>query len=308
MVRLFSKRHEEAIFEKKLGLSLPRKLRQRIWFVLEQFNFSYHYNPDPMNSWTETTDVLTQIEAELCRRYGVEKLTALDDNDNKIDVELKGFIKGAYPAQVLDTIELFYHDIPEDGRFNFQKELNNILEEENSQWRLVDGQFFKMDSDFLSMKVIAEAFELLKAEGYEGALDEFKEAHNELLAGDHKGAVHKACNSFESVLKTLLGRESGNASLLIRELVNTDFYSDLPDNFGRSFGEQVFNSLPFLRNRLGAHGQGEEVVEVPKSYAELALHLAGSFILLVIKNSLSKSDSVERIEEKEPDDEDNLPF
>jgi len=307
MIRLFSKRHEEAIFERKLGLSLPRKLRQRVWFTLEKFNFSYQYNPDPMSNWTETTDVLTQIEEELCRRYGVERLTALDDNDNKVPVKLKGFVRGAYPAQVLDTIELFYHDIPENLRLNFQKELNSIFEEENSEWRLVDGQFFKMDSDFLSMKVIAESFELLKAEGYEGALDEFKEAHNELMTGDYKGAIHKACNSFESVLKTLLGRESGNASLLIRELVNTDFYSDLPENLGRSFGEQVLNSLPFLRNRLGGHGQGEEVVEVPKSYAELALHLAGSFILFVIKNSISQSESVDQIEEEESDEHD-LPF
>lgn len=307
MIRLFSKRNEEAIFEKKLGLTLPRKLRHRVWFVLEQFNFSYLYKPDPLNNWTETTDVLTQIEEELCRRYGVERLTALDDNDNKAPVNLKGFIKGAYPGQVLDTIELFYSALDEDQKFNFQKELNNIFEEETSEWRLVDGQFFKMDSDFISMQVMAESFELLKAEGYEGALDELKEAHNELMSGDFKGTIHKACNSFESVLKTLLGRESGNASRLIREVVNTEFYSDMPKNFGRSFGEQVFNSLPFLRNRLGGHGQGDEVVEVPKYYAELALHLAGSFIIFVIKNSLAMSESDDRVEKEESRDDD-LPF
>jgi HEPN domain-containing protein len=126
----------------------------------------------------------------------------------------------------------------------------------------------------------------MKAEGYEGALDEFNEARNDLASGDFKGAIHNACKSFESCLKTILGQQSGSASTLIRGLFDTGFYSDLPEDVGRAFGEEVLMALPFIRNRLGGHGQGQEKREFSRTYAELAVHLAGSLIHFSISRAL----------------------
>lgn len=40
-------------------------------------------------------------------------------------------------------------------------------------------------------------------------------------------------------------------------------------------------TLPALRNKLGGHGQGTDIVEVPRSIAELAVYLAGAFIVFL---------------------------
>ena len=44
-------------------------------------------------------------------------------------------------------------------------------------------------------------------------------------------------------------------------------------------------SLPFHRSRLSGHGQGSDVVGVPRLYAELALHLAAAVNSFLIHKS-----------------------
>ncbi len=303
-MRPFSKRHEEAIFGKRLKVSISKRLRKRIWLILEDLNHSTWVRPDPADNWANQSSILAELPALLKRSYGVDKLEAFNDSDRRVKVDLKGFVEGAYPAQVLDVIELFNDELMDDLKGKFQQEINNIFEEEGCPWRLVDGQFFKVDSDFLCMQLATRSQELMKAEGFQGALDEFRDARNDMAAGDHKGAIHNACKSFESVLKTVLGHDTGNASALIRELADAGFYEDMPERFSGSFGDSVLMALPFIRNRLGGHGQGEEVVSVSKVYAELAVHLAGAFILFVIQKDLEMKP---RPSEPEPDGND-IPF
>ena len=135
-------------------------------------------------------------------------------------------------------------------------------------------------------------------------MDEFSQARNDLTAGDYKGAIHNACKSFESLLKEVLQRESGNAGELIRTLRQTDFYDDVPEDMRRAFGDSVLMALPFLRNRLGGHGQGPDVVEVPREYAELAVNVAAAFIVFAVQK---RPTSVAK--EGEPQvTEDEIPF
>ncbi len=48
---------------------------------------------------------------------------------------------------------------------------------------------------------------------------------------------------------------------------------------------KVLEALPVLRHNLGGHGQGESPVDAPRSYGNLALNLAATFVtfLLVLK-------------------------
>ena len=184
--------------------------------------------------------MLEQLPGELCHRYGEEHLLArAEDGGARVPVALKGFVEGAYPSQVFDVGELFYAEIPAERRLDFQLEMNSVLEEERSDWRMADGQFFKVDSQFLEAHVIARSYQRLKAEGFEGALDELNQARNELAADNVKGAIHNACKSLESVIKAVSGTESGNASALVRGLADKGFYEGIPEDVGRAFGEQV---------------------------------------------------------------------
>lgn len=49
-----------------------------------------------------------------------------------------------------------------------------------------------------------------------------------------------------------------------------------------TYTKPMFQGLPKLRNNESAHGQGIDPKEVNQSYAELALNLAGSFIVFLI--------------------------
>jgi hypothetical protein len=64
-------------------------------------------------------------------------------------------------------------------------------------------------------------------------------------------------------------------------------FDDLPEDVRAGFGEQVLTVLPFLGNRLARHGQGPDVVEVPREYAELAVGLAGLFVNFCVQRSLA---------------------
>ena len=49
-----------------------------------------------------------------------------------------------------------------------------------------------------------------------------------------------------------------------------------------SYTKPLFQGLPKLRNNQSGHGQGIDLKEVNQSYAELALNLAGTFIVFLI--------------------------
>lgn len=306
---LFSKRHERVILiEKTLKVSLPNRLRNRIWQVLSDYDFASQVVRDPSSSWHENTSVLLEVERSLLRTYGKKKLEALDyKEDRSKPTDFEGFVMGGYPSQVLDAIELTYDELWGEYPNSFQQAVNQVMLEERSCWLLCDGYFFQIDSSFLENHVLAKTHELLKQTGFEGALDEFLAARNDLVSKDCKGAIQNACKAFESTLKAIEERTDGNSNNLINELIGTDFYRGLPEDFGPAFGSAVLMSLPFLRNKLGGHGQGATVIEVPETVAELAVNLSASLINFLVTRHLElKPPKPDPPEESIPDDD--LPF
>lgn len=313
-LRLFSRRFEQLIYDKDFDLSLGRRLRSRLWSLLERSDHHYSYHPYPNDNWTEPTSCLEQLPSELLFRYGEDELMAYPEDGDGLrePTNLEGLVKRGYPGQVLDVLELFNHQLPEDKRSEFCQHLNTILEEEDSRWRMLDGRFIKVDSEFLDYELALRTHQLLEDSGYEGAMEELNDARNDLEAGDIKGAIRNACNSLESVLKTLLEQDKGSASHLIRKLYEVGFHNEIPDSVARSFGEQVLMSLPFMRNRLGGHGQGAEVVNVPKEYGQLAVHLSAAFSFFIVNRGLKLDPRESDVEEDdssfEPWTEDEVPF
>ena len=86
-----------------------------------------------------------------------EQLVAFKGEEKaRVPVDLKGFVEGSYPSQVFDVAELFYSELPAERQPDFQRELNGTFEEERSEWRMADGQMFKVDSQFLEVHVVAK--------------------------------------------------------------------------------------------------------------------------------------------------------
>lgn len=294
----FSKRHEEGTRAGRVKPSLPQRLRRRIWQTLVEFDYTYYHRPNPNDNWNEETSVLEQLPSRLRKLYGVEELEAFVGQDNRrASVDLKGFVLGAYPTQVFDVIEMFYDGIKK-RRSEFQAGVNQTMQHERCPWLLCDGYLFEINSAFLQEHIMQRTHELLAAAPFDGALDEFMDARNDLAARDYKGAIHNAAKAFESTLKAIENVDAGNAKVLIDGLKQTAFYDQFPEPLASGLGDQVLMSLPYIRNRLGGHGQGSLVVTVPRSVAELAVHLAGTFIVFLVSRHLEVSRETEPMEQR----------
>lgn len=309
--RPFSIRHRGALIEKKVRPSLSKRLRSRIWHILEDSDHTIYVQPDPYDSWNEQTTILAELARKLLKVYGTEKLEAfIDDSGMRKEVELKGFVLGAYPAQVLDVIEMAHFDLESEFQVNLQREINQVMRDENCPWVLCDGQFVLMDSSFFESEVLQKANELLSISLFQGAKEEFLEARNDFTIGDYKGTIHNACKAFESVMKGIENRTDGTANDLFKGLDKIGFYDRIPEPIKDGFANQILNSVPFLRNRLGGHGQGSMIVDVSKEVAKLALHLAGSLIVFLMEHHLELTGQGKAVDEenKKVTNSDDIPF
>ena len=238
-------------------------------------------------------DVLYALQ----KAYGKDTLSVKDEGtDRDRDAEgFEDFLMFAYPHCVLDALEAFYRLLPDERRGPFQVELNDVLAEEESPWRMSDGHMYLVDSRFLdALKDHAE--EEMKREGFLGAYEEFKDAREYLQAGAIDDAIHKANCAFESALKSLLNQIEGTAGELLKMLrEKTSLLDAVPIEVRRAVVSGVLQGLPILRHKLGGHGQGAQPVDVPRAYGDLAINLAAAYIKFLL--DLKKVRSAEQGQE-----------
>ncbi len=165
------------------------------------------------------------------------------------------------------------------------KELSSIKECEDCPER---------SSEFLSREVVEETRSLLKTVGFEGPLAEFNRAFERDLDGDNEGAVTAAHSSFESALKSILEKEKvdypkhATAKDLLDILKDRGYIYPFLDDFVNSF-YNLLTGLSTIRNKIGdAHGSGISLRKIMSSYAEFAIHLAGSFNLFLVKRYIER--------------------
>ena len=286
-IRLFS---ERVVSEKCVPVELPTGLRERISTILEEFNFPIEIPGTPSDSWVlEVTDVLTAVTDGLQEIYGVEQLWAFDDNGDPLSVELDEFVQRAEPAQVFDVLELFYHCSEDLQKLDFQRTLNSALQEYPSERRMKDGCFPENAAHVPARPITVPSYEFLEGEScLATALDQFQKAQNDLESGDYKAAIDHTCTSLEGILKSSFESDRLQTESLMGSLDGYGSSSNLGDGVGRAFGEQVLKSLSFLSDTLGRVTPSGEMINMSKVYAELAVHLSGSFILFATNLTLQE--------------------
>ena len=170
----------------------------------------------------------------------------------------------------------------------WQLKINQIFDLLEHAWRFIDGEFFKLDTDFIGARVVGDAHSALTKFKFNGAVQEFARARRDAASGEPKDAILNAAKSFESVLKVLTGLEHANADMLIKALTSQGYLDDLSDEVRIGFRDQVLKALPFMRNKLAGHGQGAAIVQVPLVYADLALQLSAAFHNFLIAKHLQR--------------------
>lgn len=273
----FSKRHHKAIEEKRLTVRMRDRVRERLLLLTQRHNIEFSVGET--DGRMVGTDAMVETSDFLCRAYGDAALRVkLQDGTTRPAKDVADFIRSTYPSRVLDAVEVFCSFLGDDEAVSYQGEVNEVLSTEETPWRIADGMFFQVASEFLAVEVVERASALLRTNKFHGALAELQEARNHLAAGQHKAAIVEAAKSVESTLKTILDVEEGSAHDLLKQLQARRFFADVPEQAAAAMTSSVLLALPTLRNRLAAHGQGTVVVEPGRHYAELALHLAASTV------------------------------
>ena len=304
---LFSLRYAKAIRAGKLKVELSEGVRRRLWAAMVAFNHSYTIQRDPNDRWTDNTDIVSETALELRTEHAWNRLPGnRSSGDMEPPEQVHGLLLRGPGENVFDALETFSGLLDRDRREPFRGKVAQILELEESPWRLLDGQFFKLDESFIGAQATQSALENLAAGRFAGAVDEFMKASREQASGEVKDAIGDACKSYESVLKVLTGMGHVSADQLTKQLVAQGWIDDLPPEVREGFRGSVLMSLPFLRNRLASHGQGADVVGVGAVYGTLALQLAAALANFLVAKQIERSSSGP--EPEGPQDLDDLPF
>jgi hypothetical protein len=144
-------------------------------------------------------------------------------------------------------------------------------------------KILRTDSEFLHQETVRRPLALLRQVAFENAAKQFEEAVQEWGEGNHADAITDANAAFESTMKLILNRNSGQARDLIRDLVKRGFLPGYLETSAMQMAD-LFESLPRLRdNESDAHGKLTIDKERLPAYARLAINMAGSMIVYLVE-------------------------
>jgi len=141
-------------------------------------------------------------------------------------------------------------------------ELNTRFREHAVGYRF-EGKIIRADSEYLHSQTVGPAIQLLHAEGFKGAEDEFMEAHQNYRKGDFATAINKANHAFETTIKTICDRMKRGLpkKLNAKDLLDHCFAKGLiPAHMQSHFGalrSTLESGLPTLRNITPGVGHGK---------------------------------------------------
>lgn len=279
VVSAFSKRHRRALAEERLALRLGSTVRGRVRRLLERYSRSYVKTTE--RNWNYETDTLQDLAGELRDLYGADHLPG----DGPQGLSIRDYVADAPAECVFDALELF---AAHEEALGFAAELNEVLAEEEVPWRLLDGTMVLLDDTFARSELAGRADSSFRQAGFSGASAELRRARHHVTDGDGRGAVHRAGSAYESVAMALLGKDRGTAAKLLQDLSRDGFFDGLPVKLRERFVREVLEALPWMRNNLGGHGQGEIEAEVPAPYAQLAVDLSASLSNFLITLKLDR--------------------
>jgi hypothetical protein len=212
---LFSQRYFRAIENNVLVVDIPDAARRKLWAWLSANNASLGIQRNPNDSWISSSSVLEETERELLIEHGWDHLpVSPHSTKTEYHAALHLLVLDGPGPFIFDTIEIAANNMDAGERDSLRQKVNQIFELHDCPWRISDGQFFKLDADFVGAKLGATAHEGLTANQFAGAANEYAKARQYLGTGDVREAIFFAGHSFESVMKVLTKLEHANGDKL----------------------------------------------------------------------------------------------
>ena len=157
-----------------------------------------------------------------------------------------------------------------------------------------DGPLLRVirtDLEFLYEETVRRPLALLRDAEFNAAAKQFEDAVKEWSDENYRNAITDANAAFESVMKTILSKGSGNAHDLVKELVKRGYLPPYMES-GANQLVDMLEMLPRLRDKEGdVHGKTIIEEEHLANYARLAINLSGSLIVFLVNEQNRKKEA-----------------
>lgn len=271
--------------------------------VRNQFMIAWKAMPtDPR--YENIFDLVNQV---LCREHGIMRLASVANTflefsgEQALKEEFFYFFQCADNTPLLiDSVELFFRIALANARYAGTpgtiaaevREIGKLIDEFNCRFRengvgyeisTESGYITAVTSQVLHREVVSPALQLLTHPDFATANEEYQTAHGNFRNRNYVDCLTYCGKAFESTLKIICDKkgwqynQTDAASPLLRSYMQN---SGLPTYF-----ETLLMIIATLRNKMGAHGQGTQPVQVPEHFAKYALHATGAAILLLVDHA-----------------------
>lgn len=277
---------------------IPQKLRVQICNIYDSL---FDYNAARMNAICDEVHYIIVNEDGKDRLEFERQDIEVDSNKSSIATVLISFAKRFADTDsfltILELIVGFIYEQQECGNFS-NLDLDEVIEEINIRFRESAVGYHiepesltivRIDSNLVHSEVMQPVLGLLNSDPlYAGALHEFMTAHEHYRYGRYREAISNCGNSFESIMKAIHEKRGWNyekgkatASPLIDSCAENGLFP--------SFQKEQLNQLkcllrcgvPNIRNKVGSHGVGTDVTEVPEHLVSYMIHLMATNLLFL---------------------------
>lgn len=300
MFDLLSRRIKNASGEPEVYVydDLPEAFRTQVYYIMEDIINPYcDYGDD--ESWIEVHNIFA-------REKGLKKL-----GNYEVWMEAYGeknieeYLDNSSTEDVLDFIDCTFNHFdrelrkikPED-KYDYDSngkvdkaiiELNFRFKQHGLGYEFVNGEIIRIDNTIIHEYIIKPALRLIYDEGFSGAEEEIRRAFEYRRKSDNKNAILEAEKAFESTMKTICDKKGyaydkakDAAQKLIKILESNNFYPTYMSAHLTNLRTTLETGLPVIRNKNAGHGQGSSVVNISDEFAEYALNLAATNIVLLV--------------------------
>jgi hypothetical protein len=321
IIDIYSKRKKAAENNEQQEIyqytDLPVKFRRQvvhIWSSTIGIYYKGHEYEHASRYQSSLNDLWQKIHNSLARELGLFNLSKNKPSANPYDKCISFFLdEDTNIENLLDLIELTFKEsemhiaiFARDHRNKISQthkeaidELNHRFREHRIGYQYENGQIIRVDSYFIHAEAVIPALTLISSEGFSGAEQEFRSAHEHYRNQEYKAAIVEALKAFESKMKTICDKfnwaydKTATASKLIDIILKREEL--VPSYLQTHFSglKQVLEAgVPTVRNKTSGHGQGSETKEVPEYLAAYVLHLTASNIVLLVEAYKAKCSEV----------------
>lgn len=188
----------------------------------------------------------------------------------------------------LDLIEIFFNQY-QGNKQTILKSINKILLLDSLGYQIdeIKNQVIRIDSSHNYQEVIKPTLLLLNDDKFKNIDDEYRKAFEELKNGNYESVLVEANKAFESTMKIICDLKGyglpkkHSATTLIAHLRQNDFITNFQDEKFNGLAKTL-ESISITRNNQAGHGQGSQTRNLSVIFAEYALRVTASNILLLL--------------------------